>query len=81
MTVKEVKKKLLDKGLTISEMARELSEDSDATFDSIRVMLTDLLYGRRYFPELAAQVNEKWGIEITRNKNTQTVRQALKQVA
>lgn len=81
MTAKEVKKLLINKGLNISDMARELAENSDATFDSLRVMLTDLLYGRRYYPTLAEQVREKWQIDIPRNKNTQTVRQSLKQVA
>lgn len=81
MKAKEVKILLIKKGLTISDMARELESESDAGFDSLRTMLTDLLYGRRFFPTLAAQVEEKFGIKIEREPHHIAVREAIKNAA
>ena len=81
MTVLEVKKLLLEKGLNISDMARKLAEENNGNFDSMRTMLTDLLYGRRYFPSLAVQVEEMFGITISRAPHQLSVRDSIKQVA
>lgn len=81
MTVIEVKKLLLDKGLTISEMARDLAQDMDAKSESIRTMLTDLLYGHAWHPTLAMRVKDKYDITIKRPKSQTTIREAIKQAA
>ncbi len=78
MNVVQVKKKLLDKGLSISEMARELQKNSDAQFHSIRTALTELLYGKRFHPTLAKEVADKFGITIERPIHQESVRQKIK---
>lgn len=81
MKAKDVKILLIKKGLTISEMARELESETDASFDSLRTMLTDLLYGRRWYSSLAAQVEDKFGIKIEREPHQVAVREAIKNAA
>lgn len=36
------------------------------SFDSLRVMIGDVLFGRRYFPRLAKLLNEKYDLGIER---------------
>lgn len=62
----QVKAFLFERGLSVSTMAREMSADYPIAFDSLRVMIGDVLFGRRYFPRLAAMLNEKYGLEIER---------------
>lgn len=83
MTAKEIKILLIKKGLNISDMARDLIDEQlvDATFDSLRTMLTDLLYGRRYFPALAETVEKRFNIKIERQQHQQPVKEAIKQAA
>lgn len=81
MTPKEVKIYLIENGLNISDMARQLEPSSDATFESLRTMLSDLLYGRRYFPTLAKQVDKKFGIRIERPKHYMPLKESIRQAA
>lgn len=62
----QVKAFLFEKRLTVSKMARDMAADYPIAFDSLRVMIGDVLFGRRYFPRLAAMINERYGLEITR---------------
>lgn len=62
----QVKAFLFERGLSVSTIAREMSADYPIAFDSLRVMIGDVLFGRRYFPRLAAMLNEKYGLEIER---------------
>lgn len=81
MNAFQVKTLLWKKGLTISEIARSLEGEYDATFDSLRTMLTNLFYHGQYNAKLADLVFEKFGIKIDRPIRSQTVREAVKQAA
>ncbi len=81
MNIKEVKILLIQKGLSIAEMARELEKDSNATAQSLETMISDTLYGRRYFVTVAKQLEEIYGIKIDRPAHLQPIRQQIKQAA
>ena len=65
----QVKAFLFERRLTVSTMAREMAADYPIGFDSLRVMIGDVLFGRRYFPRLAAMLNERYGLGIERPLN------------
>ena len=81
MTPKEIKILLIKKGLTITGIAQDFKKESDATLRSLETMISDTLYGKRYYPSIAVKLNERYGIEIKRPKHLQPVRQQLKQAA
>lgn len=81
MNAFQVKTFLWKKGLTISEIARSLELEYDATFDSLRTMLTNMFYHGQYNAKLAALVEQKYGIKVDRPRVPQTVREAVKQAA
>lgn len=62
----QVKAFLFERRLSVSTMAREMAADYPISFDSLRVMIGDVLFGRRYFPRLAAMLNERYGLELER---------------
>ena len=57
---------MINNDLDITAMADELAKDSDAKPEIIRVMLTDMLNGRRYVPKLAQAIKDKYGLDIPR---------------
>jgi hypothetical protein len=79
----QVKAFLFERRLTVSTMAREMAADYPIGFDSLRVMIGDVLFGRRYFPRLAAMLNERYGLGIERpekegsRENAQKVQKGL----
>jgi hypothetical protein len=83
MKPSQVKAILFERSLSVSAIARELAVDYPIAFDSLRVMIGDVLFGRRYFPRLAAMLNERYGFEIerpekeVRHKDTETGRGKL----
>lgn len=81
MTAKEIKILLIEKGLTVREIARELEKDSNASVRSLETMIHDTLYGKRYLPSIAKKLHSKFGIKIERPAHLQGVRRQLKQVA
>lgn len=81
MNALEIKIFLLEKGLTITEIARVLSKDYDATVDSIRTMLTDLFYHGKWNEKLAKLVHKKYAIKVDKPTRPQTVREAVKHAA
>lgn len=81
MNALKVKNYLWKNGLTISEMARRLDGKYDATFDSLRTMLTDLLYDRKYNEKLADLVEAEFGLVIPKPDKPQTVREAVRRAA
>lgn len=64
MQTKQIKKILIDRDLTLSQIARQI--DYPASELSIRQMLSDLLYERRWYPRLADAVESQFGIHFTR---------------
>lgn len=68
MNTKQIKKFLIDADLTITEMSRQLAPFVTASEDSIRQMLSDMFYGRRWYPTLAERVNKQFGLNLVRPK-------------
>lgn len=66
MKAAQVKAFLFEKRLSVAQMARELRDDYPIAHDSLRIMIGDVLYGRRFFPRLAAMINERYGLDIQR---------------
>lgn len=81
MNVKEVKIYLIKNGLNIADMARKLEPSSDASFKSLQTMLSDLLYGRRWFPSLARDVEREFGLRIDKPQSYRTVKEQIRQAA
>lgn len=81
MNALQIKNFLWKNGITISEMARQIEPEYEATADSIRTMLTNLFYHGKWNSELAAIVEERYGIKVDRPTRPQTVREAIKLAA
>jgi hypothetical protein len=81
MNALQIKIFLLERGLTITDIAKALSKDYDATVDSIRTMLTDLFYHGKWNSKLAKLVRVKYGIKIEKSARPQTVREAVRRAA
>jgi hypothetical protein len=77
----QIKTFLWSRGLTISQIARELEVEYDATFDSLRIMLTDLFYHGKYNSKLAHLVKAKYGLKIEKPERPQTVKEAVQRAA
>lgn len=69
MNTKQIKKFLIDKDLTIAEMARQLAPKTTASETSLQQMLSDMFYQRRWYPTLAELVNKEFGLKIVRAKH------------
>jgi hypothetical protein len=81
MNAKQIKLFLWENGLTISEMARALELEYDATFDTIRNALTQMFYHEKHNAELARLVRNKFGIHVDGPSKPQTVREAVRRAA
>lgn len=81
-TPTEVKILLLKKGLTFKGMAEQLKGDvGDASVRSLEVMIADLLYSRRWYPTLAAELKSRFGITVERPPHLRPIREQLRQAA
>lgn len=65
MNAFEIKVLMLKKGITIASIAEELS-DENRKKTSLQTMISDLIYGRRYYPALAKELKEKFGLHFNR---------------
>lgn len=81
MNALQIKTFLWKRGLTISEIARAIEPEYDATLDSIRTMLTNLFYHGKWNSQLAALVEQKFKITVDRPSRPQTVREAVRRSA
>lgn len=66
MNTKQIKKTLIDRDLTITQMANELSRSYPASSLSIRQMISDMIYQRRWYPSLADTINRVYNIRFIR---------------
>lgn len=66
MNTKQIKKTLIDRDLTITQMAHDLARQYPASPVSIRQMISDMIYGRRWYPALAEAIDRVYGIRFTR---------------
>lgn len=62
----QVKAWLFENKTSVAQMARELLPDYPISYDSLRIMIGDVLFDRRAYPKLAAILKEKYGLEIDR---------------
>lgn len=84
MTPVKVKILLLEKGLTISGMAQSLIDESlveTSNLDSVRTMVSAVLYGQHWYPTLADTLNKRFKLNLKRPAHLKTVREAVRQAA
>lgn len=65
MTTLQVKFWLLKEKLSIAQIARELC-DEDHSEQALRVMLSQMINGRRFYPALAQRVNDRYKLSLSR---------------
>lgn len=81
MNALQIKTFLWKRSLTVTEIARAIEPEYDATLDSIRTMLTNLFYHGKWNSQLAALVEAKYGIKVDGPTRPQTVREAVRRAA
>lgn len=81
MNALQVKNFLWKAGLTVTQIARDIEPEYDATFESLRTMLTAMFYFGKYNEKLATLVREKYGLNIDRPSRPQTVKEAVRRAA
>ncbi|HEV7700315.1 MAG TPA: hypothetical protein VGO43_08820 [Pyrinomonadaceae bacterium] len=82
MTPKQTKKKLLDLGLTVADLASELHEQyPDTNERSLYTMVDNMVWGRNYYPRYALYLNTKYGFQFERPAHMRPVRELLKAAA
>ena len=60
---------LLKNNLSLSEIAREICTERQ-TEQSVRVMLSQIVHGRRWYPSLAEKVEARYGLRLSRPKRS-----------
>ena len=72
MSNKKAKIYLIKNELTAASIARQIEPDADKGRQaSLRVMITDMINGRRYYPSLAEKVFEVVGLRLERPAHLQ----------
>lgn len=66
MNSKQIKKQLIDKDLTITAIARTLAGEMEVTEQYLVQALSDMTYGRRWYPTLANTVADRFGVRFVR---------------
>lgn len=67
MSNKKAKIYLINNDLTVADIARRIEPDSDdSRHASLRVMITDMVNGRRFYPTLADKVYQVVGLRLER---------------
>lgn len=59
----EIKTELFKKGLNASNMARAMAPTENANEESVRVMISDMINQRRWFPNVAERVIERFELK------------------
>ena len=65
MIAKKIKKQLIDRGITIADIAREITPD-DRSVNATRMMISQMIHRRYFYPTLAAKLKAEYGISIPR---------------
>lgn len=77
----EVKVFMMKNGLNIASIARDLcAEEPGKKVTSMQTMISDLIHGRKWFPQYAKKLDAKYGIKIDEPKR-KTNREIVKQAA
>ncbi len=69
MNTIEIKIKLLRKGLTGAAIARQLKTKSTANQKTLKVMINEMINGRRWYPSIAEEINEQFDLGLERPKH------------
>lgn len=80
MNTKQIKIWFINNDITPSRMAEKLAVNYPASELSIRQMISDMTYERRWYPTLAAEIERQFGLRFVRPKHYEPVRR-LKQAA
>lgn len=79
MTPKQTKKRLLDLGLTVADLAAELHEQHpDVSERSLYTMVDNMVWGRNFYQKYADYLNDKYGFRFQRPAHMRPVRELLK---
>lgn len=81
MNAFEVKVFLMKNGLTIASISRELCRNTGKKPASMATMISDMIYGRRYYPNLAKKLDKKFGLKFERPAQFESAREVIKQAA
>lgn len=82
MNARQAKNKLMDLGLSVTDLAREMCEEFPSVSEKgMRSMIDNMIWGRNYYPRYAKHLNEQYGFNFTRPKHMLSTRQLLKQHA
>lgn len=75
MSNKKAKIYLINNDLTVADIARRLEpEATDSRQASLRVMISDMVNGRRFYPTLAERIHGLIGLRLTRPAHLQPFR-------
>ena len=80
MNTYENKVLMLQKGLTVTSMAEGLKNEKRKK-KSLQTMISDMLYQRAFYPGLAKELNEKYGLKFKRPPQFKAAREVIKQAA
>lgn len=81
MNAFEVKVLLLRKGLTIAAMAREICRNTETKETSMQTMISDMIYGRRFYPALAKKLDKKFGLKFERPAQFESASEIVQKAA
>ena len=81
MNAFEIKVHLLRNGLTIASMAEELTRNNATKKTSMQTMISDMIYGRRFYPGLAKKLHKKFDLEFKRPAQFEPASEIVKQAA
>jgi hypothetical protein len=77
----QIKVFLLENELTIASMAREICRNTDTKQTSMQTMISDMIYGRRFYPALAKKLQKKFGLSIERPAQFESARSVVGKAA
>lgn len=79
MTPRKHKEKLMDIGLSVADLARELTEQYPGSkYKSMYSMIDDMIWCRDFYPRYALYLNTKYGFRFQRPAHKRPARQLLK---
>ena len=78
MTPRQHKNKLMDIGKSVTDLAKELHQKHpDVSENSLRTMISNMIYKRDYYPRYALYLNTEYGFKFEPLRK-QSARQLLK---
>jgi hypothetical protein len=75
MNAKQVKIFLINKQLTVADMARQLRTATQSD-EALRIMLSQMIHGRRFYPTLAKRVEKRYGLRLERKDGSRAKKAA-----